>query len=153
MKTQDFSITVTVDQSPKVVFDAINNVSGWWSEEVQGNSQKLNDEFTYHYRDVHSCRMKLIEVIPEKKVVWLVLENDFNFTTDKTEWVGTKVIFEISRQDNKTQIHFTHEGLVPAYECYDACVNGWTRYLQGSLVDLIKTGKGQPNPKETVPQA
>jgi len=153
MKTQDFSITVTVDQSPKVVFDAINNVSGWWSEEVQGSSKKLNDEFTYHYRDVHSCRMKLIEVIPEKKVVWLVLENDFNFTTDKTEWVGTKVIFEISRQDNKTQIHFTHEGLVPAYECYDACVNGWTRYLQGSLVDLIKTGKGQPNPKETVPQA
>ena len=109
MKTQDFSITVTVDQSPKEVFDAINNVSGWWSEEVQGNSQKLNDEFTYHYRDVHSCRMKLIEVIPEKKIVWLVLENDFNFTTDKTEWVGTKVIFEISRQDNKTQIHFTHE--------------------------------------------
>jgi len=153
MKTQDFSTTLTVDQSPKQVFDAINNVRGWWSEGLEGGSEKLNDEFIYHYKDIHSCRIKLIEVVPEKRVVWLVLENDFNFTTDKTEWVNTKVIFDISRQGDKTQIHFTHEGLVPAYECYDACVNGWTRFLQGSLVELISTGKGQPNPKEPVPQA
>jgi len=153
MKTQDFSTTLTVDQSPKQVFDAINNVRGWWSEGLEGGSEKLNDEFIYHYKDIHSCRIKLIEVVPEKRVVWLVLENDFNFTTDKTEWVNTKVIFDISRQGDKTQIHFTHEGLVPAYECYDACVNGWTRFLQGSLVELISTGKGQPNPKEAVPQS
>jgi len=128
-------------------------VRGWWSEGLEGGSEKLNDEFIYHYKDIHSCRIKLIEVVPEKRVVWLVLENDFNFTTDKTEWVNTKVIFDISRQGDKTQIHFTHEGLVPAYECYDACVNGWTRFLQGSLVELISTGKGQPNPKEAVPQS
>ena len=126
METQNFTTAIWVDQSPKEVFNAINNVRGWWSEEIEGSTGKLNDEFTYHYKDVHKCKMKLIEVVPGKKVVWLVLDNYFSFTKDKSEWIGTKIIFEITEQDNKTQIHFTHEGLVPEYECYSACVNGWT---------------------------
>ncbi|MEO7769140.1 MAG: SRPBCC domain-containing protein, partial [Ferruginibacter sp.] len=128
---------------------AINNVRGWWSEEIDGGTGKLNDEFTYHYKDVHNCKMKLTEVVPGKKVVWLVLDNYFSFTTDKSEWIGTKVIFEITEQDNKTHLHFTHQGLVPEYECYSACVNGWTKYVQHSLLSLITTGKGQPNTNES----
>ena len=148
MDNQNFTITVLADQSPREVFNAINNVRGWWSEEIEGGTEKINDEFTYHYKDVHNCKMKLIEVVPDKKVVWLVLDNYFSFTKDKSEWIGTKIIFEITEQDNKTQIHFTHEGLVPEYECYSACVNGWTQYIQHSLPDLITTGKGQSNSKE-----
>ena len=74
MKTQDFTTTILVDQTPQQVFDAINNVRGRWSEEIEGDTHKLNDEFTYHYQDVHICRMKLTEVVPIKKVAWLVLE-------------------------------------------------------------------------------
>ena len=148
MENQNFSTAFSVDQSPKEVFDAVNNVRGWWSEEIEGNTEKLNDEFNYHYQDVHRCKMKLIEVVPEKKVVWLVLDNYFSFTNDKREWIGTKVIFDISRQDNKTQLRFTHEGLVPEYECYNACVNGWTQYIERSLPCLITTGKGEPNTSE-----
>ena len=153
MSTQDFTTTLLVDQSPKEVFDAINNVRGWWSEEIEGSTEKLNDEFTYHYQDVHRCKMRLIEVVPDKKVVWLVLDNYFNFTKDKSEWKGTKVIFEISQQGAQTQIHFTHQGLVPEYECYDICFNAWTQYIQQSLRSLITTGKGQPNPKEVEAKA
>ena len=89
--------------------------------------------------------MKLIEVIPNKKVVWFVVDNYFKFTQDKSEWTGTKIIFEISRKNNKTQIRVTHAGLVPEYECFDICSNAWTHYVQESLRDLITTGKGQPN--------
>lgn len=149
MQDQSFTTTLLVDQSPKDAFDAITNVRGWWSEEVQGSTQKLDDEFTYRYNNVHSCRMKLIEVVPDTKVVWHVLDNHFSFTTDKSEWIGTKVIFDISQQDNKTQIRFTHLGLVPEYECHTACVNGWTQYIRNSLLNLITTGKGQPNARET----
>ncbi|MNK12615.1 hypothetical protein D3C87_306840 [compost metagenome] len=149
MNTPDFTTTILVDQSPREAFDAINNVRGWWSEEIEGHTEKLNDEFDYHYQDVHRCKMRLIEVIPEKKVVWLVLDNFFKFTEDKSEWIGTKVIFEIDKKDNKTQIRFTHQGLVPDYECFDICVNAWTTYVQQSLFNLITKGKGEPNSRST----
>lgn len=148
MKTQDLTINLRIGQTPKEVFQAINNVRGWWSEEIEGNTQKLNDEFTYHYKDVHICRMKLTEVVPDKKVVWSVLNNYFSFTKDSSEWTGTKVIFDISEKNGKTQLHFTHEGLTPGYECYHACYDGWTNYIKKSLYNLITTGKGEPNPKE-----
>jgi hypothetical protein len=92
--------------------------------------------------------MKLIEVIPDQKVVWLVLDNYFKFTKDKSEWIGTKVIFEISPKDNKTALRMTHQGLVPAYECFEICRDAWTNYIQNSLRNLIVTGKGQPNGKD-----
>lgn len=148
MQNQDFTTTILVDQSPKEVFDAINNVRGWWSEQIEGGTSKLNDEFIYQYKDVHVCKMKLEEVIPNKKVVWHVLNNHFNFIKDKSEWIGTKIIFEIAEQDGKTEFRFTHEGLVPQYECYQVCFDAWTSYIQGSLKNLINTGKGQPNTKE-----
>lgn len=149
MDAKNFTTTIVVDQSPSEVFNAITNVRGWWSKELEGRSEKLNDEFTYHYKDVHRCKMKLIEVDPGKKVIWLVLDNYFSFTNDKSEWTGTKIIFDITEQDGKTTLRFTHQGLVPEYECYTACVNGWSQYIQKSLLSLITTGKGQPNSSQT----
>jgi hypothetical protein len=148
MTASDFTTTIVVDQTPKEAFDAINNVRAWWSEEIQGYTDKLNEEFFYHYQDVHSCRMKIIELIPERRIVWFVMDNHFSFTKDKSEWIGTKISFDISLTDNKTQIRFTHLGLVPEYECYDICQNAWTNYIHNSLRNLITTGKGQPNAKD-----
>jgi hypothetical protein len=145
MTASNFTTTLLVDKTPEEAFNAINNVRGWWSEEIEGSTDKLNDEFTYHYKDVHRCKMKLTEVIPDKKVVWFVMDNYFNFTKDKSEWKGTKISFEISKKDKKTQIRFTHQGLVPEYECFDICSNAWGQYIQHSLRNLITTGKGQPN--------
>lgn len=149
MTTTDFTTSFVVDQTPKQVFDAINNPRAWWSEEIEGGTEKLNDEFNYHYKDVHISRMKLIEVIPNKKVVWLVMDNHFKFTKDNSEWTGNKIIFEITEKDGKTQLKFTQVGLVPTYECYDICRDAWSNYIKNSLRSLITTGKGQPSPKES----
>ena len=148
MSASDFTTTLLVDQSPKEVFRAVTNVRGWWSEEIEGGTEQLNDEFTYHFEDIHECKMRLIEVVPDKKVVWLVLDNYFKFTKDKSEWKGTKVIFEIFQKDGKTALQMTHQGLVPAYECFEICRDAWTGYIQNSLRNLIITGKGQPNGKD-----
>jgi len=145
VRHQDFTTSFSVDQTPEEAFAAINNVRGWWSEEIEGGTDKLNDEFTYRYKDVHHCKIKLTEVIPGKRVVWLVLENYFNFTEDKTEWLGTEMCFEISENDGKTEIRFTHRGLVPEYECFEICSNSWGFYVNGSLRSLITSGDGQPN--------
>ena len=147
MTNQNFTTTFSVDQTPREVFDAINNVRGWWSEEIEGDTEKLNDEFTYRYKDVHYCKIKLTYVIPSKKVIWHVLENYFDFTEDKTEWKDTQVIFEVSRKGDKSEIRFTHSGLVPEYECFHVCSNAWGSYINGSLRSLITTAKGRPNQK------
>src|SRR5689334_12935314 len=97
MSAADFTTTIEVDQTPEEVFHAINNVRGWWSEEIEGPTEKLHDEFNYHYKDVHISKMKLTEVIPNKKIVWHVVDNYFNFTNDKSEWKDNKIVFEITQ--------------------------------------------------------
>ena len=143
MNTSGFTTTILVDQTPSAVFNAINNVSGWWQGQIEGSSSKLNDEFTYRMKEFHFSKQKVVEMIPHKKVVWLVTDSQLNFIKDKNEWTGTKIIFEITEQDNKTQLRFTHDGLVPQVECYGACSNGWEQLIQQSLLSYITTGKGK----------
>ena len=143
MEQQDFTTSILVDQTPMLAFDAINNVRAWWPGEIEGNTTKLNDEFIYRYKKIHYSKQKLVEVIPGKKVVWLVTDSSLNFVENKTEWTGTKIIFEISEKNNKTQIRFTHQGLIPQYECFDSCSNAWSDIIRKGLHGLITTGKGQ----------
>jgi len=119
MTTTDFTTTIVVSQTPKDVFNAINNPRGWWSEEIEGSTDTLNDVFNYHFEDIHRCQIKLIESISDKKIVWYVMDNFFKagifdgashqlpandkFTKDQIEWTGTKIIFEIFETENKTQ--------------------------------------------------
>lgn len=141
MKTSDFTTTIQVDQTPMEAFDAINNPRAWWPGEIKGNTKKLDDEFTYRYKDMHFSKQKLIEVVPGKKVVWLVTDSSLNFIEDKNEWTGTKIIFEISEKNNQTQVRFTHQGLVPQSECFGACSNAWSDIVNDGLSSLIATGK------------
>lgn len=138
----DFTTTITVDNSPEEVFNAVNNVRAWWQGTIEGSTDKLDDEFIYRMEDIHYSKQQIVEFIPNKKVVWLVTDSKLNFTKDKSEWTGTKIVFEISETDKKTQLRFTQEGLVSTFECYDACSNAWQQLVQKSLFSLITTGKG-----------
>jgi hypothetical protein len=144
-----FTTSFRVDQSPKEVFDAVNNVRGWWSEEIEGRTDQLGAEFTYRYKGVHRSTQKITEFVPGKKVVWHVSDARLNFVKDKTEWNGTDIVFDIARKGDQTELRFTHVGLVPAFQCYGNCSGAWGFYINDSLRSLITTGKGVPNAKES----
>jgi hypothetical protein len=119
----------------------INNVRGWWSGEIEGDTDKLGAEFTYRYKDLHRTRQKVTELSPGRRIVWHVLDSELNFVKDKSEWH----VFDISEKAGKTGIRFTHRGLVPRYECYGNCSNAWSMLINGNLRKLITTGKAQPD--------
>ncbi len=149
MTNRNYTTTVSVDQSPKQVFDAITNVRGWWSGDIDGHTDKLGAEFTYRYQDLHRSSQKITELVPGKKVVWHVSNAKINFVEDKDEWNGTDIVFEITQNGKKTELRFTHIGLVPRIECYGKCAGAWGFYINESLRDLITTGKGDPNDNES----
>ena len=136
------AVAISVTKSPQDVFNSIKEVSAWWSKDFKGSSKQLNDEFIIHHPERHYSKQKLIEFIPGKKIVWLVTESTLHWlTNDKHEWTNTKMVFEITANDDKTVLHFTHEGLVPEKECYAMCEKGWSMVIKDSLFNFITTGK------------
>ena len=147
MAYHNFTTTFTVDQTPEETFTAINNVRGWWAGEIEGMTDKLGEEFTYHYEDVHYSKQQITEFVPGKKVAWLVVDGYLNFVEDESEWIGTEITFDISKKGDQTEVCFNHVGLAE-HECFNVCSNAWGFYINGSLRSLIATGEGRPNQKE-----
>ncbi|MFG4002014.1 SRPBCC family protein [Flavobacterium aquidurense] len=142
----NFTQTLTMSQTPQKVFEVILKVRKWWTgyhdETFTGMTEKLNDEFTFHAGNgAHYSKQKIVEIIPNQKVVWLITDSKLSFLEKTDEWTGTKVIFEISTEADRTKLTFTHEGLSPEVECYNSCAPAWTEYLQNKLLPLLSIDK------------
>ena len=146
MKKQDYNATIVVKATPAEAFKNVNRVSAWWTENLEGSSENLNDVFTVHFGDTF-VTFKIIELVPAKKVVWLVTDCYLHWLNDKTEWNNTRISAEVTSENDATTVSFTHVGLVPGIECYDMCIKGWDQYVKTSLYKLITEGKGMPEKK------
>lgn len=143
MENKNFHRTITVDASAASVMKKISQVNLWWAKNFSGSAEKLNDEFTVDFGETF-VDFKISELVPNKKVVWKVTDCNLHWIKAKKEWNNTEVVFEISPENNKSKIDFTHVGLVPGVECYDDCEVGWDSHLTKSLAGFINEGKGQP---------
>ena len=144
MKDQkDFSLSLTAKVSAKEIMEKISQVNLWWAKNFKGKAGKLNDEFSVYFGDTY-VNFRISEVIPDKKIIWLVTDCNLHWIEEKKEWKNTEVIWTLTEKDGKTQIDFVHKGVTPQSECYESCKPGWTHHIKDSLVKLITNGKGFP---------
>src|SRR3954470_5819928 len=149
MNEDSYTTTVAIERTPLEVFSAINDVRGWWSEEVVGDTDRVGAEYAYRGHDdadtvEHRAHIRVEELVPGERVVWRVLDNYMSFIDDQSEWAGTEIRFELAEAAGGTELRFTHVGLVPAYECFDVCQDAWGLYIRSSLPSFATTGQGAP---------
>ena len=104
------SVEIEIEKSKREVFDHLINLSKWWPEEYDGESIKLNTEFVLRTGEAHYSKNKVIEFVPDNKLVWLTTESIRK--TDAYDWTGTKFIFELRPNGNNTLLKFTYDGVV-----------------------------------------
>jgi uncharacterized protein YndB with AHSA1/START domain len=141
---ESVTASIEVAVSPTDVFKIITaDVAKWWGgKDLSGSATMINDEFVIHHPGAHYSKQKVVELIPAKKVVWLVTESELDWLkNDKAEWTNTRMIFELTRTGDNTRIDFTHEGLVPTKECYEQVSVGWNMIITDFLFHYITEGK------------
>jgi uncharacterized protein YndB with AHSA1/START domain len=142
----NFKKKLIIQATDNKVFDALtNSITKWWTEMFEGISNQQGHIFTIRFGANVFKTMAVEELIPNKKVVWNVTDSliDIPELNNKTEWINTKIVWEISAQDDQTELHLTHFGLTPQVECYNICQEGWYNFTN-SLTEFINTGSGKP---------
>ena len=141
MKKQDYQKSFNTGVTAKEAFENITNVADWWTKSFNGSAKNVNDVFDVTFGKT-TVNFKVTESVPYKKLVWLVTDCYLDWLNDKTEWKGTKVIWNITEENKSAIVEMTHVGLVPGIECYNDCEAGWNQYVGESLPKLISAAKG-----------
>ena len=136
--TSSFSAPINAGEAMK----KISHVPGWWGVAFTGNAEKQNDKFEVKMGGDSFFDFTVTELIPDKRVVWLVTDCNMPWYSDKKEWANTRLIFDLNENNGVTELTFTHEGLTPDVECYKDCEPGWTHWIKTSLFSYLTTGKG-----------
>lgn len=144
MTDTNFQCGFTANVTPEEATDAISNVPAWWARDFEGSSKAVGDTFTVRFGDTF-VTFRVTELVAGKRIAWKVTDCHLHWLTDKQEWNGTEVHWDISRNGDATKVNLTHVGLVPEIECYQNCRAGWTFYATDSLYKLLTTGQGAPN--------
>jgi uncharacterized protein YndB with AHSA1/START domain len=142
MKEHDILHRVGIKSAPEAVYEALTTrkgLSAWWTNDTQGEAS-LGGVIQFRFGSLGGFDMKVLELDPEKRVLWNVVEGP-------EEWVGTKVSFELKKEGDHTLVLFKHRGWKEPVEFMHHCSTKWATYLM-SLKSLIETGSGAPSPND-----
>jgi hypothetical protein len=146
MGNNDFNSSISAKISADEAIEKISNVPEWWGVTFTGSAEKQNDKFTIKMGGESFFNFTVAELIPGKRIVWLVEDCNMPWYSDKKEWADTRLIFDLMENNGVTELNFRHEGLTPEVECYKDCESGWTHWIQTSLFSYFTTGKGSFRP-------
>ena len=142
MGNNDFNCSISVKINADEAIKKISHVPEWWGITFTGSAEKQNDKFIVKMGGDSFFDFTVTELMPGKRVIWLVTDCYMPWYSDKKEWANTRLIFDLDENNGETTLHFTHEGLTPNIECYKDCEPGWTHWIKTSLFSYLTTGKG-----------
>jgi len=118
----------------------IDGLSGWWTEKT---SSVGDDVIRFRFdlpEGEDGFDMKVLEAKPGELVLWEVVDGP-------PEWIGTKVRFELSQENEWAIVRFGHEGWKEPVDFMYHCSTKWATFLM-SLKNQVETGKGEPAPND-----
>jgi uncharacterized protein YndB with AHSA1/START domain len=130
MGKNDFTSSIAANISADEAVKKISNVPEWWGITFSGSSEKQNDKFIVKMGGESFFNFTVAELVPGKRIVWLIPDCNMPWYSDKKEWANTKLIFDLTGNNDVTELKSTHEGLTPNVECYNDCAPGWTHWIQ-----------------------
>jgi uncharacterized protein YndB with AHSA1/START domain len=146
VEKNNFQHEITVSASPERTFESITNeIPLWWTEMFEGTSNRSGESFTVRFGPNVFKTMRVDELIPATKVVWFVTDTwiDIPQLKEKKEWLHTRIVWDLKKENTNTIIRVTHIGLNPEIECYDICATGWKQFCN-SLQSHLEKGRGTP---------
>ncbi len=134
---------VGIRSSPLDVYKGLATRAGlalWWTSDTQGED-KVGGVIDFRFGDHGFIAMKVLELDPGKRVLWEVVGGP-------GEWIGTKVIFDLKKENDYAIVLFNHKGWKETSEFMHHCGTKWAVFLL-SLKAQLETGKGSPWPNDT----
>lgn len=146
-KSKDYQKSVLIAGNRLGVFKAITErIDEWWGT-VDRQPSAEGVAFKVSFGEAF-WRFKVIDFQRGSRISWeCITSNQMHagLMGIKEEWLGTKLHWELSEQtDGMTTLSFTHEGLVPDFNCYEVCSDAWGFFVGMSLKELVEQGAGQP---------
>lgn len=138
----DLHQLLRVEQGASEVFEAICNVPGWFTEEVEGKSQSEGDVFRMYFGEDKMLESRVRTAALGKRIVWEVTDAQMSCQDEPTAWKGHTIYWSIRPLGDQTEIRFAHKGPVPGTKVFEDANRCWDYYLRESLVRLIAEGKG-----------
>ena len=133
---------LAISASPERIYEALTTPAGvrnWWTRDADLDGQAGGEgQFRFH-AGKSVKRMRIDDLQPARRVVWTVMDCFL------PPWIGTKIVFELTAEGERTVLRFGHDGFAEADDVYALTTTGWAYYLV-SLQQYLQTGQGAPAP-------
>ena len=141
---QDYQATVSAKVSDREAYRKVARVSDWWNQRSTGRAEEVGDCFRVDFGQTW-VDFEVVEAVQDKRIVWRVTDCHLHFVSDRLEWKGTSVIWDLATANGTTTVTMTHAGLTPAVECFKGCEAGWNFHVGESLLRLLVEDRGLPD--------
>ena len=118
-------------------------LAAWWTNDTRGVSkvgEVLNFHFTKGGEEIGRFDMKVLELLPNQRVLWEVVGG-------MDEWIGTKISFDLKVDGEYVIVLFKHADWKEPSEGMHHCTTKWAIFMM-SLKTLCESGKGSPSPDD-----